>query len=122
MAIPDDPQAQEIAALYHASIYKIKTTPNPVNPLQCIVCNGMHRFDKCEVLQNTDFLRGHYIRFCQQLRREMQSRASTFGDALVPPTSTSINFVDGADAIAEEAHHSESDDEDNRPDFQTGRR
>ena len=39
-------------------------------PMQCIICGENHKFDNCSVLKNTDFLKLHYIRFCQQLHHE----------------------------------------------------
>ena len=122
MELPNDPVSREVATLYSANIYRLKAAPNPNEPIQCVVCGGTHRFDKCEVLQNTEFLKTHYIRYCQQLRREIQSRTSAFGAPMLPAAEASVRFVDAAQADEIEEHHSDSENEDNRPDFQTGRR
>ena len=59
----------------------IKRDPSVADRQPCIVCGEDHRFADCKVLQNTDFLRQHYIRFCQQIRREATARAEVFPGA-----------------------------------------
>jgi hypothetical protein len=41
-------------------------------PMQCIICGENHKFDNCAILKNTEFLKLHYISFCQQLHHEAQ--------------------------------------------------
>lgn len=41
---------------------------------------------------------------------------------MLPAAEASVRFVDAAQADEIEEHHSDSENEDNRPDFQTGRR
>ena len=125
MDYPPGDESMRLATLYDAAIYKLRTTPNLNEPLPCVVCDGNHRFDKCEVLQNTDFLKAHYIRFCQQLRREMQSRSRAFGSSLLPPTeSRSVHFTDveTADAPADADAASAAEEDDECEDFRRGRR
>jgi len=117
MEIPDDQEACRIHALHTASICKL-AAEGMNNPKPCIVCNGNHRFDQCEVLNNTNFLRSHCIRFCQQLRREAASRASAFeGDAGSMPTAAPVNFME-----CNLQSRSEDTEDDQDQDFQSGRR
>ena len=123
MALAPDPETRKIQALYMASIFKINTGVNPSATQPCIVCDGQHRFDSCEVLKNTDFLRGHYIWYCQQLCCETASRASTFGNVSTSVANPGrqqhpIHFVDGAYAPPDDM----DPDADDPQDFQMGRR
>ena len=128
MDVPDAPDARFTHAAFTAMINRVQSQPLDANaPMQCIVCGQNHRFDSCEVLKDTDFLKSHYIRFCQQLRREASARAASFrGPAgnLPAPSTSSVNFLDTQendhDAVEnlDEAETSSEADED----FQTGRR
>ena len=117
---PDDPDARAVHALYKAAIFALQTSSPPTT---CIVCGGEHRFDACEVLMNTDFLKSHYIRYCQQLRHEASARASTFPAAADVPNAR-LNFVDASNSFAALADDDPDDDEDAPPasDFQMGHR
>jgi hypothetical protein len=65
-----------------------------------------HRFDECKILANTEFLRGHYIRFCQQMKREAASRASAFNNNGGSSNNTNsqeqsnVNFLDTQQEIS----------------------
>ena len=119
MDIPDTREALRIHSLYSASIHKVDTSSNVANEQTCIVCNGKHRFDNCEVLKNTDFLKGHYIRYCQSLRREASSRASAFdGSAGTLPTTSDR----GINKIGVKEDPASTSGNDDHLDFQTGRR
>ena len=115
--LPEDPTAddREIYHLYAAKVHRISADTNLAATQPCIVCGGTHRFDKCNVLKNTDFLRNHYIRFCQQLRREGSERSRVFHgtEANIPMQNVPVNFID----VAEE----DDSDYDPETDFQMGR-
>ena len=66
--VPDDPESTRVHSLYARALYAIQASTNHNAPANCIVCGGIHRFDGCDVLKNTEFLRGHYIQYCQQVR------------------------------------------------------
>ena len=78
LAVPPDPQSRTIGHLYAAAVHSIQA--RPVNAVQtpCICCNENHRFDECPILANTEYIRGHYIRFCQYIRREAERRSAAF--------------------------------------------
>jgi hypothetical protein len=110
--------ARAVHSLYTASIYKIAAEGHPSGNQTCIVCNGQHRFDGCNVLKNTKFLQGHYIRYCQQLRRETAARDAALNGNAAPTPSLQqhpVNFVD------RHSDKPESEPEDSL-DFQEGRR
>ena len=129
MEVPEDDDAREMFHVYSACIHRIKTQPNVAGQQPCIVCGGNHRFDGCDVLSNVDFLRQHYIRWCQQLRREASARNETFdGNAgNVPGMAQRVNSID-VDSLEQETVHVSFVDtvENEEPattssDFQTGR-
>jgi hypothetical protein len=111
---------EESQSLYHnyvAGIFKISAEPANAKKSPCIVCGGEHRFEQCTVLLDTEFLRSHYIRYCQQIRREADARAKSFSgtQATIP-----INFVD--ECVVEDRdieHEDEASDDD--MDFYIGR-
>ena len=111
-----EPDAHRIHSLYTASIYKIAAEGHHSGNQTCIVCDGQHRFDGCEVLKNTKFLQGHYIRYCQQLRKEANARAAALrGDAAPNPRQQPVNSLDSQSNTLESETEIHSD-------FQTGRR
>jgi len=111
LEIPADDQDRELYHIYCASVLKIGANPADATASKCIVCGDTHRFDKCPILQNTAFLKQHYIRFCQQLRREAAARNKTFpgNDQPPAPKTATVNFIDTQDS------------DDDESDFQTGR-
>jgi hypothetical protein len=116
MDIPADVESLRVHALCAAAIRRVGAE-NVNSPQQCIVCNGHHRFDQCEVLNNTNFLRSHCIRFCQQVRRDAAARSSVLNNDSDAAQTAPVNFME---------HNlnsrSEDTDEDEEQDFQTGRR
>ena len=76
-----------------------------------------------KTLKKTDFLHGHYIRYCQQLRRDTASRAAAFpntsGDVLV--TRAPVHTLEAApvDLPLENLHGSDGE---SVTDFQNARR
>ena len=124
MDVPQTLDARKVHSLYCAAIHQVSVAPpdqDDAVPV-CIVCGSRHRFDQCRVLQNTSFLRGHYIRYCQQLRREAASRASSFqGDDGALP-SANVSFVDSIPAEDIDQPPGDDDEDAEEEDFQTGRR
>ena len=100
---------------------EVQARPQSASSQPCIVCNGNHRFDTCDVLNNTQFIRQHYIRFCQQLRREAAARSDAFqGQAAeTPMMRRPVNFLDQFEI--EDENESEESDFDPSADFQEGR-
>ena len=70
MEIPTDDNARSLYHVYSACVHRIKAEPTNTYIQPCIVCGGNHRFEACTVLNNTEFLKQHYIRYCQQIRRD----------------------------------------------------
>ena len=69
--VPDDHTSDDLFTRYTGAVYRLATaSPAATNRTACIVCSGNHQFDNCTVLQDTDFLHPHYIRYCQQLCRD----------------------------------------------------
>lgn len=121
--VPHNHSDKEIFHVYCASIHRITAQPKTATEQPCIVCNGQHRFDKCTVLSNIDFLRAHYVRYCQQLRRDAAARAHAFpGSTGEIPTRT-INTRNTALHFVDSSGQASGSDSDNNPDmdFQRGR-
>ena len=95
LEIPDDFESFRVHTLYTRALYAMQAAPSrdPTSP--CIVCAGTHRFNSCPILKNTEFLRGHYIRFCQQARRDATLRASAFPgtNGEIPTPRARVNAI-----------------------------
>ena len=76
--VPDNDYDKQLFATYSASVNLIKANSKVADMQPCIVCGDEHKFADCDVLRNTDFLREHYIRYCQNIRRDAAARAETF--------------------------------------------
>jgi len=105
--VPDDHYSRQLHALYVGAISTSPSTQDNQHPSNCIVCNGPHRFDTCPVLADAEFLRGHYIRYCQHLRRDAASRSAAFSGTAgsVPGVAPSrvtrpVSLLDIYDAAA----------------------
>ena len=116
---------------YAAAVHQISQDPKVAYSPDCIVCRGKHRFENCPTLNNIDFLRSHYVRLCQMLRRDETAKAGGKGSHQSARTATTttapkqrfvkppskdkmpVHFVDN------DNNHTDSDDEDQ--DFQRGR-
>ena len=57
---------RQLQHLYAVSLFAVKTNP----ARNCLICGEQHTFDNCPVLNNAAFLRNHFIRFCQFLKRD----------------------------------------------------
>lgn len=93
---------------YHHAILAIKSDPKNMDKRPCIVCGGRHTFSDCGVLGDHEYLKSHYIGFCQQMRRESELRAQTF--------SGEAGTIPGVDRNGKNNGGGKSD-----KDFQTGR-
>ena len=72
----NDEDAAQLYGHYVAEVCRISSRPNHPDPPNCIVCGDRHRFENCDLLKNTSFLREHYIRVCQLRRRDENLRAN----------------------------------------------
>jgi hypothetical protein len=72
------------------------------------VCGETHRFDACPVLKNTDFLRSHYIRYCQHLKRDASARATTFKTPSLDRPVHTVAVSNPYDALSVASSHSAS--------------
>jgi len=131
LQVPEDYDSKKLHHVYTACVYQLASAPQQVNQFPCICCGGQHMFDQCPVLQNSDFLRSHYIRYCQQVRKEATARAAAFAGqvgAIPLPSATTnnrpVNYVDIGEGnpynLSLLDGHEDSDDE--GEDFQSGRR
>jgi hypothetical protein len=104
--VPDTDEDHKVFHVYCAFVYPINPQPDTARDTTCIVCGQSHWFDKCNVLANTDFLRGHYIQYCQQqFRRDATARKKEFpGKGDIPNTAATAP-VRSMDAT----HSSDSD-------------
>ena len=110
--VGDSPSDNEVKHVYGACIHRIMSQPQQAFDKPCLVCHGSHTFANCPILQNHDFLKSHYIRFCGLLKRDTQARDSPPNRSSSP---TPLRFI-GSD------HLSPSDDDsDGDLDFQMGR-
>jgi len=89
---------------YRRAVLAIRENPNAAYLLNCIVCRGQHRFENCPTLNDHDFLKQHYIRFCQNVCRDQVE--------LTQQRTEPINFMD--------RHDEESDSGNSDPDFPYG--
>ena len=117
--VPGDDEAAEVFHVYAAAVHRINREPSAAANPDCIVCGEKHRFDKCPILGNTDFLRAHYVRYCQMIKRDSAARAGTVttGRFIKQPAKAKmpVNFV-------EDLHEDDAEtDYDTDTDFQRGR-
>ena len=121
---PNDDDSHKINFIYRAALYSIKSQPSNATIRPCIVCGLNHRFDGCSVLQDHDFLRQHYIRFCQLLHREQNTRNHRFEDhagTLSGAPSRPIHALDIAPPDAQDDSHVPDESHPADMDFQRGR-
>jgi len=71
---------------YCRAVLAIKDNPSAAYAQHCIVCRGQHRFENCPTLNNHDFLKQHYIQFCQNVRQDQAE--------LSPQRDEQVNFMD----------------------------
>jgi hypothetical protein len=127
MDVPADAHDQYTHATFQAMVNHVQTQPLDTNAtMQCIICGENHQFNNCAILQNTEFLKSHYIHFCSQLHHEATAQASTFqGSASLLPTPNTnpVNAIGVHDVtnpnIITDFPEDEASSETNE-DFQTG--
>ena len=92
--IQESVEGQYIQNLYVFAVKKIAENPTSAFTGTCVVCSGpnnKHSFDQCPILANTEFLKKHYIRFCQIARRDHANLSETGSDGNQKPVS--VNYV-----------------------------
>jgi hypothetical protein len=99
---------------YCASVHRLHADPAQINNSTCLVCGATHRFDSCPVLANTEFLRSHYIRYCQWLRRDATARSSVFPSNTPTATPRPVHHLLAAPSPPDSDYKSDED-------FQRGR-
>jgi hypothetical protein len=118
IATPITDDDMELYHRYCATVHRINADPNQANIQSCLVCHGQHRFDACPILAKY-----HYIRYCQQLKRDTAARTSAFPTQALrnpsPPIHT-LNFVDHVTLQGSPDSDHESDFDPNE-DVQLGR-
>jgi len=70
---------------YRRAVNAIKNDTNVAFGQHCIVCKAQHRFENCPVLNDHDFFKKHYIRFCPNVRRDHTE---------LQENCASVNFMD----------------------------
>jgi len=55
---------------HRRAVWAIRENANTAYAQHCIVCRGQHRFENCPTLNDHDFLKQHYLRFCQNVCRD----------------------------------------------------
>lgn len=84
----EDPDASLVFDRYCQAVMAIDTDRARANVPDCLVCGLPHRFADCPILQDTAFLRSHYIRYCSgALKRDIAARTAAFPRTPLPPTS-----------------------------------
>lgn len=117
---------------YLAGLHALRAKPTAAATSPCIVCGGDHRFAECDVLKNNAFLRDHYIRYCQQLRREASARRVAFNQSSSVPSTEGVAAIESIPAAEPEEQPvsfvssqsmdmDDDDDYDEASDFQRGR-
>lgn len=95
--VPDDSTSKHTFHTYCAAVHQLTAEPSYASDPTCIVCGERHKFDKCPILHNTDFLRSHYIRYCQFLKRDsaLQQKQKTtnvhFLDTITDDNNSALN-------------------------------
>jgi len=92
---------------YRRAVHAIRDNPNASSARHCIVCRGQHHFENCPTLNDNDFLKQHYVHFCQNVRRDQVELSHQRGEQ--------VNFMD-------RTYFDDSDSEDNDRDFLHGHR
>ena len=60
--VPDSLEDQDLYRIYVNAVRSLPSQPDAAFSGTCIVCGGSHNFDNCDVLNDKQFLCGHYIR------------------------------------------------------------
>jgi hypothetical protein len=73
---------------YCVAVNQISQSPDKFSG-DCMICRSQHSFDNCPVLKDSEFLRSHYIKFCQLMRRNL----SAINRQRESRSSANVNFV-----------------------------
>jgi len=71
---PPDPDEAKTFTKYAVTINKIATNQRLAYSQPCLICEGIHDFANCPVLQNHEFLKTHYITFMQMIKKHEKAR------------------------------------------------
>ena len=108
----------ELYDVYRQAINLVKANNNVAYEPRCIVCNGQHHFENCKTLNNAEFLRQHYIRFCQTIRRDQANlHGNAKGEACNCTQNAGIQYLD----VGEYDNQLEDTDDEDDQHFQNGR-
>ena len=119
---------RELFHVYSAQVFQTQREPNRAFSSPCLVCSGSHRFTDCPILNDTEFLRQHYIRWCQQLKQDQRARQRHRPDDT--PSTSRVHFIESNDSSLPLAESSDTDygpddqqsvDSSSSADFFTGR-
>jgi len=109
--IPDTEDASRNLAVfdsYRKAVLAIKNDANVAFGQHCIVCKAQHRFENCPTLNDHEFLKKHYIRFCQNVRRDH----TDLQDNRAPVNFMDRSYMDDSDSASEgdvrDFHHGRS--------------
>ena len=72
LEIPDKVPACEILHLqmYQAGVRAVTARPEKfTDGMKCAICKKPHKFDKCPILQDINYLRKHFIAYCLMMNR-----------------------------------------------------
>ena len=70
---PEDLKEAIIHDWFCFTVTQAKQDPKKAFAGDCIVCRKQHTFDDCPILKDHEFLKNHYIQFCQLLRKHQRS-------------------------------------------------
>ena len=79
---------------YRVAVNSIRRNPELADSPNCIVCGDNHRFAQCPILNNADFLRQHYIRYCQLCNRDRQLREASSQAPNPQRNNARVNVLD----------------------------
>ena len=89
--VPNDPGTVATYNLFCYAISNAKTDPKSAFAGDCIVCRKQHNFDDCPTLKNHEFLKKHYIQFCQLLRKHQRNLNESASDS--GKKKAAVNYV-----------------------------
>ena len=72
LEIPDKVPACEVLQLqmYQAGVCAVTARPEKfTDGMKCAICKKPHKFDKCPILQDINYLRKHFIAYCLMMNR-----------------------------------------------------
>jgi len=105
----------QLCDMHWMSVNTIKQNSNLAHETRCIVCNGEHRFENCNTLNNTAFLHQHCIQFCQNVKKDQAALTTEEGGNR--PSNANVHHLDTAECRNQTK---DSDEEHNETHFQHG--